>query len=83
MLIAAASSPEDTPFEDGVFKLTLRFTEEYPNKAPLVKFVTRIFHPNGKAFGLTTRVSCINLSGCFLFHCIQLLLLCYRPGVQS
>ena len=32
--------------QDGTFKLSLEFTEEYPNKAPTVKFVTRMFHPN-------------------------------------
>ncbi|KAB0389726.1 hypothetical protein E2I00_007192, partial [Balaenoptera physalus] len=26
--------PEGTPFEDGTFKLTIEFTEEYPNKPP-------------------------------------------------
>nr|CDJ89385.1 Ubiquitin-conjugating enzyme domain containing protein [Haemonchus contortus] len=26
--------PQDTPFEDGTFKLSLEFTEEYPNKPP-------------------------------------------------
>lgn len=31
----------------GTFKLVLRFTEEYPNKPPTVKFTSRIFHPNG------------------------------------
>ena len=31
----------------GTFKLTLEFSEEYPNKAPVVKFVSNIFHPNG------------------------------------
>jgi len=38
--------PEGTPWEGGTFKLTLKFTEEYPNKAPEVKFVSRMFHPN-------------------------------------
>lgn len=38
--------PQDTPFEDGTFKLTLEFTEEYPNKPPTVKFVSKMFHPN-------------------------------------
>uniref|UniRef100_A0A6M2DIL1 E2 ubiquitin-conjugating enzyme n=1 Tax=Xenopsylla cheopis TaxID=163159 RepID=A0A6M2DIL1_XENCH len=37
---------EDTPFEDGTFKLILEFTEEYPHKPPLVRFVSKIFHPN-------------------------------------
>ena len=41
-------SPPDTPFENGVFRLKLEFSEEYPAKAPSVKFVTDVFHPNGK-----------------------------------
>ncbi|CAL9172487.1 unnamed protein product [Musa hybrid cultivar] len=28
------------------FKLTLQFTEDYPNKPPTVRFVSRMFHPN-------------------------------------
>lgn len=43
--------PEDTPFEDGTFRLQLEFTEEYPNKPPTVKFTTKIFHPNVYADG--------------------------------
>ena len=31
----------------GTFKLTMEFSEEYPNKAPSVKFISRLFHPNG------------------------------------
>ena len=42
-------SPHDTPFEDGTFKLTVEFTEEYPNKPPTVRFVSKMFHPNGKS----------------------------------
>lgn len=37
----------------GVFKLHLKFDDSYPNSAPRVKFITRIFHPNGtRAFSL-------------------------------
>lgn len=43
--------PHDTPFEDGTFKLTIEFTEEYPNKAPTVRFVSKMFHPNVYADG--------------------------------
>ncbi|KAK6123301.1 hypothetical protein DH2020_019442 [Rehmannia glutinosa] len=35
----------------GTFKLTLQFTEDYPNKAPTVRFVSRMFHPNIYADG--------------------------------
>ena len=38
--------PEDTEWEGGIFKLELEFTDAYPNKAPAVKFVSEIFHPN-------------------------------------
>ncbi|UYV81716.1 UBE2B [Cordylochernes scorpioides] len=43
--------PHDTPFEDGTFKLTLEFTEEYPNKPPTVRFISKMFHPNVYADG--------------------------------
>uniref|UniRef100_H2ZE32 E2 ubiquitin-conjugating enzyme n=1 Tax=Ciona savignyi TaxID=51511 RepID=H2ZE32_CIOSA len=43
--------PENTPFEDGTFKLKIEFTEEYPNKPPSVKFVSTMFHPNVYADG--------------------------------
>ncbi|KAJ6240654.1 hypothetical protein M0813_24019 [Anaeramoeba flamelloides] len=38
--------PEDSPWEGGIFKLKLDFSEEYPNKPPSVKFISKIFHPN-------------------------------------
>ncbi|OAO17207.1 ubiquitin-conjugating enzyme E2 [Blastocystis sp. ATCC 50177/Nand II] len=38
--------PDDSPFEGGVFKLLLEFQDNYPNSAPAVKFITKIFHPN-------------------------------------
>ena len=46
--------------EIGTFKLTLQFNEEYPTKPPVVRFVSKMFHPNG------TRVSasCTSLTQC-------------------
>ncbi|KAF4527027.1 hypothetical protein B566_EDAN001575 [Ephemera danica] len=48
---AVMFGPADTPFEDGTFKLTMEFNEEYPNKPPTVKFVSKMFHPNVYADG--------------------------------
>lgn len=48
---AVIFGPAETPFEDGTFKLTITFTEEYPNKPPTVKFVSKMFHPNVYADG--------------------------------
>jgi ubiquitin-conjugating enzyme E2 A len=43
--------PDNTPWEGGTFRLEMTFTEEYPIKAPIVKFSTKIFHPNVYANG--------------------------------
>lgn len=40
-----------TPFADGIFKLTMEFTENYPNVPPTVRFVSKMFHPNVYADG--------------------------------
>lgn len=40
--------PENILFYIGTFKLTLQFSEDYPNKPPTVRFVSRMFHPNSK-----------------------------------
>ena len=41
-----AQGPEGTPFEGGIFELALTVPESYPLAAPIVRFKTRIFHPN-------------------------------------
>ncbi|KAJ3338395.1 Ubiquitin-conjugating enzyme E2 2 [Gonapodya sp. JEL0774] len=48
---AVIFGPEETPFEDGTFKLVLQFDESYPTKPPHVRFVTKMFHPNVYANG--------------------------------
>ncbi|ODV91850.1 hypothetical protein CANCADRAFT_78119 [Tortispora caseinolytica NRRL Y-17796] len=48
---AVILGPADTPYEDGTFRLVLQFDEQYPNKAPVVRFVSEMFHPNVYATG--------------------------------
>ncbi|GJQ14761.1 hypothetical protein GpartN1_g6552.t1 [Galdieria partita] len=43
---AVILGPEDSIWEGGTFKLTFQFTEDYPNKPPTVKFVSKMYHPN-------------------------------------
>ena len=46
--IVVMQGPEGTPYEGGIFKLHFKFPENYPFKAPDVKFVTSVYHPNIK-----------------------------------
>jgi ubiquitin-conjugating enzyme E2 D/E len=43
---AVIHGPLNTPYENGKFKLTLKFPENYPFKPPKAKFDTKIYHPN-------------------------------------
>jgi len=49
--MAVIFGPDETPWEGGTFKLSLEFTEDYPNKAPTVRFLSKMFHPNVYADG--------------------------------
>ena len=43
---AVIIGPDDTEWEAGIFKLQVEFPNEYPQKPPIVKFITKMFHPN-------------------------------------
>ena len=38
--------PPDTYYENGIFNLEINFTNEYPFRAPTVRFTSEILHPN-------------------------------------
>ena len=37
--------PPETPYEGGVFHLTIDHNDKYPYKPPKTKFITKIYHP--------------------------------------
>jgi len=45
-LIAYIQGPPDTPYESGLYQLSIEFSPEYPLTAPKITFITRIWHPN-------------------------------------
>jgi len=38
--------PVGTPFQDGLFKVNCEISSSYPVSPPIIKFKTKIFHPN-------------------------------------
>ncbi|XP_036126922.1 ubiquitin-conjugating enzyme E2 4-like [Molossus molossus] len=57
--------PQDSPYDGGVFFLSILFPQDYPFKPPKVHFNTRIFHPN------------INKAGCV---CVDILTTDWSPA---
>ena len=48
---AAVDGPSGTPYEGGVFRLVIKFPDEFPFRPPNVTFETKIYHPNIAADG--------------------------------
>ena len=44
----AVFGPSDTAWEGGVFQLQMQFGADYPQKPPNVRFISKMFHPNGQ-----------------------------------
>ncbi|KAK4490152.1 hypothetical protein RD792_000809, partial [Penstemon davidsonii] len=49
--------PIGGPYEGGIWKIHVLISEEYPSKAPKIKFVNKIYHPN---IGIRGNV-CVNV----------------------
>lgn len=43
---ALLRGPRDTPYEGGIFHISIQCSSDYPLSPPKLTFITKIFHPN-------------------------------------
>lgn len=51
-ILASIEGPPDTPYEGGIFWITVKIPAGNPSLAPSLRFQTKIFHPNIDSSGL-------------------------------
>ncbi|KAI8120193.1 hypothetical protein FF38_09524 [Lucilia cuprina] len=62
-LEAYIPGPKGSPYEEGIFKMSITFGEQYPFRPPTFKFITPVYHPNidsGKCFVQGNLIAIIN-----------------------
>jgi ubiquitin-conjugating enzyme (huntingtin interacting protein 2) len=45
-LLASFPGPPDTPYEGGTYIVEIKIPQEYPFRPPIMKFRTKLWHPN-------------------------------------
>lgn len=53
--------PPDTPYAGGTYKIDIVIPDMYPFKSPIMKFDTKIWHPNVSS--VTVRPRCVPVCG--------------------
>lgn len=48
---AYIKGPDDSPFSEGIYEINMFFPQDYPFRAPNLKFITKVFHPNISSSG--------------------------------
>lgn len=57
--------PPDTPYEGGTYHIEIKIPNEYPFRPPIMRFETKIWHPNVSSQTVSTATSAsTNLSDC-------------------
>jgi len=74
---ATVVGPEGTPYEGGVFNVSITVPTEYPFRPPEVLFTTKIYHPNVKT---DTGEICAEYALLFRVFLLQMLLTCARAA---
>ncbi|CAD6455806.1 770c5c82-150f-40b1-9532-86049464df9b [Sclerotinia trifoliorum] len=45
-ILASIEGPPETPYEGGIFWITFKIKGHYPDQLPLMRFNTKVYHPN-------------------------------------
>ena len=80
--------PKGTDYEGGLFKLEVKFSEDYPNTPPKMIFLTKIFHCNisdvdGKICINTLSPSCWKPTYTMEYILDSIIIILYKQNPQS
>ena len=56
--------PPGSPYEGGTYHVNIQIPNEYPFRPPIMKFSTKIWHPNISSQTVSSRVPLHDCNGC-------------------